>query len=332
MKLFKPIFYTFLLICAFLNLYCGSNPGDEAEKAFQSGNYSMALKLLLEAKAKNPQDQSLNEKITLAYMYRGQELYQKSNNIKSFSGNYDKAITYIPENPGEEFKKTYSKLLFSLAQGYVNSKPQNDIEKEDFLNKAISYMEDAMYHDQNNTSAESLLTKVKTDNFQKMLDRGKELFSQAEKQKNYDLYFTVEYYFKKANEFDIYNAEAKKLLSKTREKTLTLLNVKDDLAIAIGEYANKSGELIIVVVLRNYLTEPININLDNFVLADLEGNTYSLDKNTMDSKYASTRLKSGNLPPGDREGWLVYKVPAGVKLEYLGYKLDSGQVLKKYFP
>jgi len=43
-------------------------------------------------------------------------------------------------------------------------------------------------------------------------------------------------------------------------------------------------------------------------------------------------LKSGNLPPGDREGWLVYKVPAGVKLEYLGYKLDSGQVLKKYFP
>jgi hypothetical protein len=332
MKFFKIFFYTLLAVFAILNLYCGSNPGEEAEKAFQSGNYSMALKLYLEAKVKNPQDQSLNEKIALTFMYRGQELYQKSNNIKSFSGNYDKAVTYIPENPGEEFKKSYSKMLLSLAQGYLDSKPQNDIEKEDFLNKAISHLEDAMYHDETNTGAESLLTKVKSDNFQKMLDQGKELFRQAEKQKNNDHYFTAEYYFKKANEFDIYNPEAKNLLSKTRERTITLINVKDDLAIAIGDYANKAGELIIVVVLRNHMTEPVSIDVNNFVLADIEGNTYALDKNTMDSKYASTKMKSGNMASGDREGWLVYKVPANIKLEYLGYKLDNGQVLKKYFP
>ncbi len=182
MKLFKKLFYVIIILSfALLNLYCGSDPVAEANKAFESGNYAQALKLFLEAKAKNPQDQSITEKIALIYMHRGQELYQKSNNIKSFSGNYDKALTYIPENPNEEFKKPYSKLLLALARGYLNSKPQNDIEKDDFLNKAIAYMEDAIYNDQNNTSAESLLTVVKTQNFQQMLDKGKEIYAQGKK-------------------------------------------------------------------------------------------------------------------------------------------------------
>jgi hypothetical protein len=315
-----------------LNLYCGSDPAGEAEKAFESGNYNLAIKLYLDARAKDPQNQTITEKIALAYMHRGQELFQKSNNIKSFSGNYEKALTYIPENPGDEFKKNYSKMLLVLAQGYLNSKPQNDIEKEDFLNKAISHLDDAIYNDQFNTQADSLLTRVKAENFQKMLDKGKELYSKAEKQKNNDLYFNAEYYFKKANEFDIYNAEAKKLLSRCRQNTLSVLNIKDDLAIAVADNANKAGEFILVLVLRNHISVPINIKLENFVLADIEGNTYALDKTTMDSKYASTKMKEGEISGKDMEGWLVYKVPVGVKLEYIGYKMETGQVSKKYFP
>ncbi len=333
MKLFKKLFYMITVLSfALLHMYCGSNPVAEADKAFESGNYGLALKLFLEAKAKNPQDQSITEKIALAYMYRGQELYQKSNNIKSFSGNYDKALTYIPENPSEEFKKPYSKLLLTLARGYLNSKPQNDIEKDDFLNKAIAHMEDAIYNDQYNSSAESLLTKVKTDNFQKMLDKGKELYAQGKKQNNMDICFSAEYYFKKANEFDIYNEEAKKMLAQVRKETLSVPNIKDDLAIAIVEYKYLEGHWVIDVTLRNHLTDPIPVELENFMLTDTEGNTYSLDRAFMDAKFAANKFKGGNVRPGDTSGIVAFKAPSGKKMEYLGIKMANRQVTRKYLP
>jgi hypothetical protein len=333
MKLFKILVYAIIVFSfALLNLYCASDPVAEANKAFESGNYAQALKLFLEAKAKNPQDQSINEKIALGYMYRGLELYQKSNNIKSFSGNYDKALTYLPENPGEEFKKSYSKLLSTLARGYLNSKPQNDIEKEDFLNKAIAYLEDAIYNDQNNTSAESLLTVVKTENFQKMLDKGKELYARGKKQNDMDLCFSAEYYFKKANEFDIYNEEAKKLLAQVRRETLAVPNIKDDLAIAIVECTPVGGDLVIDVTLRNHLTDPIVVEVDNCLLNDTEGNTYSPDKAFMDSKFSGNKFKGGNLRPGDSAGILAFKVPGGKKVEYLSIKYDNDKISKKYLP
>ncbi len=333
MKLFKKLFYVVIVFSfALLNLYCGSDPVAEANKAFESGNYAQALKLFLEARAKNPQDQSVNEKIALGYMHRGQELYQKSNNIKSFSGNYDKALTYIPENPGEDFKKSYSKLLLTLARGYMNSKPQNDIEKEDFLNKAIAYMEDAIYNDQNNTSAESLLTVVKTENFQKMLDKGKELYTQGKKQNNMDLCFNAEYYFRKANEFDIYNEEAKKLLAQVRKETLAVPNIKDDLALAIVEYKPLEGDWVVDVTLRNHLADPVPVELNNFILTDTEGNTYSPDRAFMDAKFAANKFKGGNIRPGDTSGILAFKVPSGKKVEYLGFKMADGKTTKKYLP
>ena len=329
----KSIMYScMILLMALLNMYCGSNPANEAEKALQAGNYGMALKLFLEAKTKNPQDQNIAEKIALAYMYRGQELYQKSNNIKSFSGNYDKAQPYVPENPSDEFKKTYSKLLLALATGYLNSRPQNDIEREDFLNRAIAHVEDAIYNDQYNTSAESLLTTVKTENFQKMLDKGKDLYAQGKKQNNNDLYFSAEYYFKKASEFDIYNDEAKKLLSQVRKETLKVANIKDDLAIAIIEIQPLAGDLVLDITLRNHLPDPVPVSVDNFVLTDTEGNTYSPDKSLMDSKFGGNKFKNGNANPGDNNGILAFKVPPGKKAEYLGYKLADGQLTKKYFP
>jgi tetratricopeptide (TPR) repeat protein len=328
----RSIYIIIVLLFALLNMYCGSNPASEAEKAFQSGNYGLALKLFLTAKAKNPQDRSIAEKIALAYMYRGQELYQKSNNIKSFSGNYDKALAYVPDNPSEEFKKTYSKLLLALAQGYLNSKPQNDIEREDFMNKAIAYMEDAIYNDQYNTSAESLLTVIKTENFQKMLDKGKDLYAQGKKQSNYDLYFSAEYYFKKACEFDIHNDEAKKLLSQVRKETLTVPNIKDDLALAIIEIKYLEGDLVLDITLRNHLADPVMVDLNNFLLTDMEGNTYSLDRPFMDSKMSGHQFKSGNVKPGDTPGILAFKVPSGKKVEYLSYKMSNGQLTKKYFP
>lgn len=321
------------ILSVITSFHCGSNPTEEGEQAFQKGNYNLAIKFFLEARKQEPDNTILNEKMALAYMFRGEELFNNTKNIKSFSGNFDKATDFIPENPSVEFKKNYSKILFSLAQGYNNSRPQNDIEKEDFLNKSISYLEEAIYQDETNSPAEELLQKIKTENFQKMLDRGKDFYNKAKKQNKNDLYITAEYYFKKAAYFDIHNEEAKKLLSKTREKTLSILNIQEDFAIAIADHIWNSGALILDLVIHNYGMNPIDIDISKFELFDLEGNSYSLNKTIMNSKFANKSLKNNKLAEMKSiEGFLVFSIPRTVRIEYLGYKLNDEKVVKKYFP
>lgn len=333
----KLLNFTSILTLSFISVFilsqCGSNPAEEGEQAFQKGNYNLAIKFFLEARKKDSNNTNLNEMTALAYMYRGEELFNNTKNIKSFSGNFDKATEFIPENPSTEFKKNYSKILFALAKGYNNSKPQNDIEKEDFLNKSISYLEEAIYQDESNSQAMDLLQQIKSENFQKMLERGKDFYSKAVKQNKNDLFFTAEYYFKKAAYFDIHNEEAKKLLSKTREKTLSILNIQEDLAIAVADHVWDSGNLILDLVLHNYGRDPIDIDINNFELFDLEGNSYSLNMKVMSSKFANKRLKNNKLAEmKGMEGYLAFNIPKTAKIEYLGYKLNDEKVVKKYFP
>jgi hypothetical protein len=266
-------------------------------------------------------------------MYRGEELFSKTKNIKSFSGNFEKSNDFIPENPSVEFKENYSKILYSLAKGYNNSNPQNDIEKEEFLNKSIAYLEEATFQDESNSQAAELLEQIKSENFQKMLDKGKDFYSKASQQRKNDLYFTAEYYFKKAAYFDIHNDEAKKLLSQTRAKTLSILNIQEDLALAIADYARESNVMILDLVMHNYGMSPIDIDITKFELVDLDGNSYFIDKSTMNKKFANESLKSNKLAEmKSLEGYIVFSVPKKTKIEYLGYKLNDEKEVKKYFP
>lgn len=324
---------TIFVLIIFILSQCGINPAEEGEQAFQKGNYNLAIKHFLEARKQDPSNNIINEKIALAYMYRGEELFSKTKNIKSFSGNFEKSNDFIPENPSVEFKENYSKILYSLAKGYNDSNPQNDIEKEEFLNKSITYLEEATFQDELNSQAAELLEQIKSENFQKMLDKGKDFHNKARKQGKNDLYFTAEYYFKKAAYFDIHNEEAKKLLSKTREKTLSILNIQEDLAIAIADYAWESNAMILDLVLHNYGMNPIDIDITKFELVDLEGNSYSLNKSIMKKKFANKSLKSNKLAEMKSiEGYIVFSVSNKTKIEYLGYTLNAEKTVKKYFP
>jgi len=335
MKRFTIIFLTLLFATlTFSFFHCGGNPAEEGQKAFESGNYKMAIQLFGEARKQDPANQMYSEKIALAYMYRGNEFFKKTKNIKSFTGNFEKATNLIPESPSAEFKKSYSEMLFTLADAYINTKPQNEIQKEEFLNNAITNLEEALYQDEGNAQADSLLAKIKTDNFQKMLDKGKDFYDKAAKQKNYDMYFSAEYYFKKAAYFDIHNDEVKKLLAKTRKKTLSVLNYRDDLAIAIAETQRQNGKMIIDLRIKNYLTDPVNIDINNFQIYDLDGNIYPIDKKWMEGKLSKNSMKNTTLDQKKThvDGIIVISIPKNVKPEYLAYKIDDDKATKKYFP
>ena len=72
--------------------------------------------------------------------------------------------------------------------------------------------------------------------------------------------------------------------------------------------------------------------VDNFILTDTEGNTYSPDRAFMDAKFTANKFKGGNMRPGDTSGILAFKVPSGKKVEYLGLKMADGKITKKYLP
>jgi hypothetical protein len=332
----QKIISSFFILCglALLIIQCGSDPAVEGDKAFESANYNLAVKHFLEARKQNPAEkQSYEEKIALSYMLRGKTLYETSHNIKSFSGNFEKSSEYIPENPSDYFKKEYSKILFALGNGYLKSQPENEIQKEDFLNKSIQYLEDALFSDENNVSADSLLAKIKVDNFQKMLSKGNDFYSKAGKTKNGDHYITAEYYFQRAAYFDIYNDEAKKMLSKTRKKTLSVLNNREDFAVAIADMSRQSQSLILDLTIKNYATSPVSIDIKNFELVDRDGNTYKMDTGTMESKFKGKSLKSQKLAELKfADGIIVFSIPSKISIDYLGYRLNEDETIKKYFP
>ena len=323
-----------LFALSLMTMQCGSDPAVEGEKAFESANYNLAIKHFLEARKSNPAEkQTFEEKIALSYMLRGKSLYERSQNVKSFSGNFEKSLEYIPENPSDYFKKEYSNILFALGSGYLQTKPENEIQKEEYLNKAIQYLEDALYNDENNTSADSLLERIKADNFQKMLNKGNDFYSKAQKTKNGDHYITAEYYFQRASYFDIHNDEAKKMLAKTRAKTLSVLNNREDFAMAIADMNRQSNSLILDLTIKNYATSPVDIDINKFELVDLDGKTYPPDKKMMESKFKGKIMKNQKLAELKfADGIIVFSIPSKVKIDYLGYRLYEDETVKKYFP
>ncbi len=335
MKFIKKILTVFLFFIFSLSLFhCGGNPSEDAEAAFQSGNYKKAIQLFGEARKQDPKNQSYNEKIALSFMKRGQDFYQRNKNIQSFTGNFEKATEYIPENPSAEFKKSYSEMLFVLGEAFISSKPQNEIQKEEFLNNAITNLEEALFQDDTNVKADSLMEKIKADNFQKMLDKGKDFYQKANKQKNYDMYFSAEYYFKKAAYFDLYNEEVKKLLSATRKKTLSVLNYRDDLSLAIAESKRQKGKMILDIRIKNYLPDPVEVNIENFEVFDLEGNAYSVDTAWMSKNLGKNGMKNTTLDQNKTfvDGIIAITIPDKIKAEYLSYKIEDSKDSRKYFP
>jgi tetratricopeptide (TPR) repeat protein len=330
------ILLSVVMLCSLMLflIQCGSDPAVEGEKAFESANYNLAIKHFLEARKSNPAEkQTYEEKIALSYMLKGKTLYERNRNVKSFSGNFEKSLEHIPDAPSDFFKKEYSKILFALGQGYQKAKPENEIQKEEYLNKSIQYLEDALYNDENNASADSLLEKIKRDNFQKMLNKGEDFYTKAGKTNNGDHYITAEYYFQRASYFDIYNDDAKKMLSKTRKKTLSVLNNREDFAMAVADMNRLSKSLILDLTIKNYATSPVKIILDNFELVDLDGKSYSLDKTMMGTKFKGKTLKDQELAELKfADGIIVFAIPKRVKIDYLGYRLNEDETVKKYFP
>jgi hypothetical protein len=312
---------------------CGSDPIAEGEKAFQAEQYLQAAKFFNEAKKKDPTNTLMDEKIALCYMRHGESLYNKAKNIKALSGNFEKGVQFIPEKTSDEFKKEYSRLLFILGEAYNNTKPENDIQKSEYLENTLNYLDQALYEDENNKAAEDLLQAVQETNFEKMFTKGQELFDKAQSTKNDNLYLTSEYYLNRANKFAPEDDRVSKLLSQVRAKSISVPNISGEMGFAIADYDRQPNSMIVFAYLQNYISNPTTIDPKNFELMDFDGNTYPLDPDMMAKMDQTKLLRTKTIKEMEvAEGIIAFKVPKNIKLEYIGYLLDSGKTVKKYFP
>jgi tetratricopeptide (TPR) repeat protein len=315
---------------------CGKDPGVEALRAYESGDYSLAIRLFEQARQQSQNDTLFQEKLALAYLFRGKELYAKTRNIESFSGNYEKAKKHIPDRHSETFKGTYSELLVELARAYTVAKPETEMDEETFFNNSVEIVKMAIAEDSTNQAAHKLLADIKQDHFQGLLDRAKNLYQRAGRTADPDLYFVSEYVFKQARELDPANEEIDKYLRLILRKTLGVLNYREGVALAVTGFDRGRGRFSVNVAVKNYLQNPLHMKLENFRLVDGNGTSYPLDPKAMKQNELLGRqvLADRQLDEEDplAEGNLVFTVPDTVDIHHIAYLYQNTKTTKRYFP
>jgi hypothetical protein len=325
-------FFMLLLPLLFL-LSCGGNPLEEGNKAFKDGKYNEAINNYREALKEKPGDVSIKEKIALASMHKGLDLYKRRKNIKAFEGNYNKAISNLENDISTpELKKDYSNILFELAKAYSTTKPENDIQKKQYLNKILEFLEQAVTVDDSNQQAKEMLATVQASNFQEMFDKGLSYYNNAKKKKVAEDYLLAEYYLAKAVSFKSTDEEAAKYLKLARKKALTVFDFDSDFPIAIAGYQQKGKFTFFDFTIANNTTEKETIKPENFSLFDKDGNKYTFDAEQTD-KLEGGLTKAADLKTAKQlDVVLSFPAKKGISLAYLAYKASNGNVIKKYLP
>jgi hypothetical protein len=332
----RRFIYLIAVVLAFSSIYCSADLLEEGKKAYSSGDYTQAINLLTKAQKENPIDHSFDDIICLAYLYRGKELYQTTKNLKVFNGNFDKANKYIPINPTNEFNVKYASMLISLAKAYYTAKPKDEEEKEYNYENTLGRIKQAMAIDSTNSAADSMLAQLKVDTFQNLVDKGEGLYNKAGRAGKADLYFMADYYLKEALVFEPDNKKINNLLAKIVQKTLPILNYRDDVSLAVGGFNRERKAIIMTLSIKNYKAESILLKLTNFKLVDTEGNTYDVNEDEMKKKelFGETCIKNTVLNQDNpaAEGIIAFTAPKDVKMAYVNYQLSNNKFARKYFP
>ena len=333
MKQFK--YYIFLVGCLLL-IQCGVDDIEEGKKAYADGDYSLAIKRLTVAREKDSTNTMINEMIFLSYLYRGEELFKRTNNVDAFVGNFELANIYLPKEPTVHFNKTYSKILLSLANAYLSARAANEEEKDHFFDKAVNIVKQSIFIDSTNTAADSLLEKMKNDHFQNLIDKGKNLYDKARRTGNADLYFTAAYYLKEGMHFEADNTQIYNLMQKILRKTLPVLNYREDVSLAVAGIKRERKALVMTVSIKNYTSQPISLLLNKFKLVDMDGNSFGIHEDEIKKRelFGETCIKNSvlNIDNQSALGIIAFDAPKDIKIAYIHYQIDDKRYARKYFP
>lgn len=327
----------FILILVFIFLqFCSEDITENGKKAFLEKNYNDAIKLLTSPELdKQGRTNQINEIIVLSYLYRGQELYEKTKNIKSFSGNYKSSIKYLPDSVSDDFKLKYSTLLTNLAEAYANAKAENEFEQEKFDKSSIETINLAIQYDSTNSIAHDLHEKLKAQNFKSLLKKVNALYSKAKKLDDADLYFAAGACLNDAADYDPNNPEVQNLRRQIRRSTLGILNYSDGVSLAVTDRLYDKGKLVMLLSVKNYKNNPVSVTPDKIELVDIKGKKYPVDKKEMHvrSIFGQKILGTKKLDTNDPyvNGIIAFDISKNVPISHIVLKDNGNEITRKYF-
>ena len=328
------LFSTCLMIMIGLIIFsCGGNPEQEGDVAFQQQKYNQAISFYLQVKKSQAENSTINEKIALAYMYKGKQLFDRTHNIDAFAGNFEKGEDFIPDAElSANFEASYSRVLYELAKAYHESKANNEIQHEQYFRRTLDLLDMALTYDENNAPADSLLAQIKADNFEQTYNKGMDFFHKAHKGRNSDLYLTAQYYLERAVYFDPQNEDARKNLKKVRAKTMSILDMDSALPIAIAETKYFKDHYLLAITVLNTGSATIEFDPQKLTLVDAQDNVYQVDgpftEKFDDGIYKAVPIEARK----QLDGTVAFALKKKQKLVSLNYALDDEQVVKKYLP
>jgi tetratricopeptide (TPR) repeat protein len=263
----------FIFIAAFLCLLiiigCGKPPMEKGDEAFKQQKYSEALKYYLEAVKEMPDNNVLKEKIATTYFKQGEIFWEKRRILRGIEARVNSGLSYVPENPTPEMKKTISETYLTLALAYKNAKAENPFQKRQFFNKALESLEQSLLYDSTNTEANNTLAQFKDENFQEMLDKGISTYRRGSRDRLQ--YIAADYYLTNALKLDPENEDAKRYLRLSRQKSLDLLDPGQNVPIAVTDQMENTEYMAYLVAAYNQMPDPITISASNLYLIRKNG-------------------------------------------------------------
>ncbi len=328
----KLYFISMVLIGVFL-IQCGGNPEQDGDQAFAQKKYNQALSYYLQAKKADSKNQKIDEKIALSYMHKGQQLFARTHNVESFSGNFEKGENFIPETEtSPEFDTKYSAMLHELAKAYRQAKPANEIQKEQYFSKTLDLLDRSLTYNPDNRDAEKTLADIKAENFKQTYEKGMRFLKQAKREKNPDLYLTAERYLKRAVFFNPDDKKALSSLKTARKKTLAVLDMDMDFPFAIADKQYKDGRLLLAFTALNNGGETMEFDPLKLVLITSDDQEIALDV-AYTEKFDNGLTKKMTLEPRKQiDGTLTFKIKKSRRILSLNYPLTEEKQVRKYFP
>jgi len=327
--------YLSALLFSMMVVYCGTDYAEEGRKAYNNGNYSDAIKYFTMAKKADSTIHEVDEMLSSSYFRRGQELYKTTRNLKAFSANFLEGKKFLPANLSQKFTRQYVKVYVELASAYAMTKGKNEEENDNNFDQALSAVKEAIALDSTYAPAESLLVSLKEEHFQGLIDKAKDLYNKAGRTRNYDLYFSAEYYLKEAEKFEKNNSQIKNLLQQITRQTLPVHNYREDISMAVAGITRERKALVMNVSIKNYSDKTVNLLVSNFTLVDTDGNNYFINEQEMKKRemfgeacIADTILNSAH--PMET-GLLAFDAPKEIEIEYIAYQLNGSKSVRKYF-
>lgn len=308
-----------IILTTFLILSCSSDPVQKGDEAFQKQEYTKALKYYLDAYRQDTKNPLLKEKIARTYFKQGEQFYRMRRVLNAFQAKVDQGLTFLPDTVSENTQQLLSEVYLSLGKAYIETPPENIIQKREYYDNAAKYLQKALHYNPQNAQAQAAWEQFIEKNFSEMYNKGMDYFKRGKTNKS-DL-LIAEYYLTRALELKPDHLETYKALMTSRKKTLNLLDPDQELPFAVTDRITHDNNLSFLIVIHNNTDTPYHISADNFYLmtqngSDIQGSTSKDFTNALQSKTLKT--------DEELEGVVTFNIK-GVKgkITRIEYRIDG---------